>query len=427
MLNYEYYHQRAIMQPKKTFLIFYILSTLTFLPIVPYQAVVVVPVVDLIGQPIHAFYPKIATIKAYHMIPLCAGDMNRWIGCPRIHQLLYNERVEIIETRGQEVKVRICNLFYVTMKSKKEQTEYWAPRNAFMALDDLIKEGIDTRSIPDAIDFTKKTAGSSAIVTLTMPHHDSKTGIVFSAGTRFVRAKNKKTLSPDSVSAIVYDAHHKKNRTIKLPAHICFVQNDALTPAEQRAAFVSLVKQWAHMCDGFIPYVWGGCSVIHTNTGNFKEKTRKQMGKTVSYFTYKGCQQKICTGLDCTGLIARAAQIVGMPYFYKNSYTIGAYMPPLQLSQHLSTGDIVWLSGHAMVVTDVASNLMVEARSYFQGYGKVHEIELSKVFKDITTYTDLEEAFFAKRPLARMDSKGIVRLPLIKDYKLLPLASIWSI
>jgi hypothetical protein len=390
------------------------------------KAVVVVPVVNLIGQPIQPFYPNISISRAYKMIPLCAGDINRWSCCPRMHQLLYNEIVDIIETHTYEVKVRISNLFYVTINNNDYHADYWAPRNAFVLLDALTELGISRNTIPNPIDFQQKKVTTPRTITLTMPYRDIKTGFTFSAGTRFVQAKSRKNRPSDTVSVFVFDPHIKKSRTITLPTNICFVTRATMTPDMQRQAFVSIIQKWAHMPDGFIPYVWGGCSVVKTQKGTYKEKVRKQSNTLMSYFSYGEKAKKTRTGLDCTGLITRAAQIVGIPYFYKNSYTIAQHLHPLKEGKHLKMGDLIWVPGHVMVVSDLDKNLLVEARSYFQGYGKVHEIELGKVFKNINTYADLEDAFFAKKPIKRLDSNGVVRPPIFKDYKLLPLEQLWS-
>ncbi|HEV2916377.1 MAG TPA: hypothetical protein VGW78_01380 [Candidatus Babeliales bacterium] len=393
--------------------------------VIAYKAVTINPVVDLIGQSIQVFYPDLPVQKAYKKIPLCAGNLHKWISCPRLHQLLYNEVVDILENNGEQVKLRIPNLFYITMHNAQPQCEYWAPATAFIASDILQQRGIDMRIIPEPIIFEQKRIKLSPhIITLIVPYHDPKTGITFSAGTRFVRVYHEKN-KRDRITVTLYDPKHQKARIIHIPESYCFVPSTNTTKESQRALFIDILRTWSHMAEGFIPYVWGGCSIMHTQTGPFKEKTRKQVGQKVSYFSYgKKNKHKPYTGIDCSSLISRAAQIVGIPYFYKNSYTISRLMKPLQSHQHIENGDIIWMPGHVMIVSDRACNLTIEARSYFSGYGKVHEIEIGKVFKDINTYDQLEQAFFAKKPIHRMNIDGEI-LNTFTEYQLLPLAQLW--
>ena len=62
-----------------------------------------------------------------------------------------------------------------------------------------------------------------------------------------------------------------------------------------------------------------------------------------------------------------------------------------------------------MTVSDANKNLLIEARAYGHGYGKLQEIELNNVFDGIETYQDLCNEFFNKKELRRKDSKGIIR------------------
>jgi hypothetical protein len=131
------------------------------------------------------------------------------------------------------------------------------------------------------------------------------------------------------------------------------------------------------------------------------------------------------TGLDCTGLIVRAAQIVGIPYFFKNSTTIGALMRPLQPHESLHAGDIILVRGHVMIVADTKRNTLVEARGQDHGYGKVHEIPLKNVFKGMTTFDDLQTAHATQKRLIRFDSRGVER-NTFATFSLFSLASVWD-
>ena len=239
--------------------------------------------------------------------------------------------------------------------------------------------------------------------------------MTFSAGTRFAcinRAAKKARVS-------VYRFNPKRgvHETISLPKNLLYQSNNA-KPDQQRANFVQILQRWAHT-PGTIPYVWGGCSFTEAHRSNrFTTIPTKKGG----YYTRAVDQKRAPkTGFDCTGIIARAAQIVGLPYFLKNSYTIAHNLPLLKANEPLLPGDIIWIPGHVIVITDTKNNRVVEAHAYGSGYGKVHELSISRIFKDIQKFDDLEIAFRKQIPLQRLNSKGEV-FATYPQFKLLTLA-----
>ncbi len=158
----------------------------------------------------------------------------------------------------------------------------------------------------------------------------------------------------------------------------------------------------------FIPYVWGGCSYTTLCTDPyFQLKTvrskHRPHAKPRRYFEYPTCHTQPYNGFDCAGLILRAAQASGIPYFYKNTFTILQNLEPLQPEDQIANGDLIWLPAHIMIISDVEQNLCIEARHYAQGYGKVHETPIHKVFKDINNYQDLRAAHFSQNLIDRLN------------------------
>ena len=78
-----------------------------------------------------------------------------------------------------------------------------------------------------------------------------------------------------------------------------------------------------------------------------------------------------------------------------------------------------------MVISNLKTNTLIEARHYDHGYGKVHEIELGNVFNGINTYQDLLTAYRNKKSLHRKDIHGTLKqtYPL---FKILRLSSVWD-
>ena len=368
---------------------------------------VIAPVADLVGQPLGGSHPP------YQQLPWAARGSD-YAACPRVHQLLFNETLEIIEKRGDEIKIRVPNLFYQTSSSTMPQTDYWTQAANIRDLNTIIKK--EWAKIPAPISFKKPIRlNTQPIATLIAPYYDRKTKMSFSAGTRFVctpRAEKKARVA-------VYRFNPKSgvHETILLPKNLLY-QSKRTSSNQLRTNFVQILQQWAHT-PGTIPYVWGGCSFTEAHRSNqFTAISTKKGG----YYTRPGGEKRRPkTGFDCTGIIARAAQIVGLPYFLKNSYTIAHNLPLLQANEHLQAGDIIWIPGHVIAVSDIKNSLVVEAHAYGSGYGKVHELSISRIFKDIQTFDDLEIAFRKQIPLQRLNSKGTV-FARYQQFKLLTLA-----
>lgn len=387
---------------------------LTHQSIFAQRAVVIVPVADLMGEPLKS-------LEQYKDQPVCGGNLNPFIGCTRIHQLLFNEMVELLEERRGQVRVAVPNFFYVTEKDAKKRNEYWMLKENIVPLSTLERAGLSTKNLPEPITTSGKSHEKQSIVTLTMPHYDHTLQRTFSSGTRFVI--DSSNANKQNYRAFAFDPVAMQFVTILLPKQICVAQNCG-THDERIAQFVRLIRSWTILNHGAIPYVWGGTSFCTVAQTNASTEVTHQL-PPYSYYTIDGYNQIQKTGFDCTGLVARAAQICGIPYYFKNSTTVVRSLEPLKKNEALQEGDLIWVPRHIMVVGSLEKNTLLEARHYSHGYGKVQEIALSKVFKGIGTYADLQRAYFDKKPLHRMDTQGQVR-DTFAECKLLRLASVWS-
>lgn len=387
------------------------------------KALVIVPVADLIGSPIQHFYPHVSIEKGYATIPLCGGDTNPFNSCPRMHQLLFNETVTILETRGPEVRVEIPHFFYITHLSNNQQCTYWMLKKNLITFAQLEKQKIDVEKLPHTPSFKNKSMNAGNTITLTMPFSDPTTKQVFSAGTRFVieSTMDKQSLT---IIAFAYDQKSKSLKKLSIPRSIIIKQ--ATTNNQKVKQFVDLIAQWAHCQNGFIPYVWGGCSFTHTSNGTYSQKETTINNSKHSYYDLDDYTQSPKTGMDCANLIGRGAQLCGIPYYLKNSFTVANCLKPLEKNQKLERGDIIWIQGHVMVVSNIEKNLLIEARScLYDGQGKLQEIALNKVFKNVNTYKQLIDICMNKKPLYRMGKKGNVEKK-IDDCKIFTFLSVWD-
>lgn len=390
----------------------------------PVEGYITVPVADFLAQPVRVS-DKQKVMATYQQLPF---STDKSIDCPRVHQGRFNERVLILKKYNHQVCIAFPGAFYGTSEGLL-YNYYWTLEQNVASLAPLKKKGMDIfvppsptySQLPASLqtasvfllsrmpgtalfknqipDHTKVSISDQKVVTLIAPFFDRLHKITYSAGTRFVVANVKNSALYYTVH--VYNAHKNRLVQLQIPKRYCLL-NSARSTTKQRRLFVSLLKQWAHYYPP-IPYVWGGSTLL----GN----TKKQIIKA---------------GFDCAGIIWLAAYCVGIPLLLKNSTALSYYLNQLEPTSTLHIGDIIWFPGHVIVVSDLKRNLAVEARGYNHGYGKVQEIALGDLFKNITTYTDLLKAYANKTPLERLNSNKKV-VQIIREFKILDLMSAWHL
>jgi cell wall-associated NlpC family hydrolase len=361
---------------------------------------VISPVADLVG------YSLAKSHISYNNLPVASADLH---ACPRLHQLLFNEIVDIIKETDDEYHISIPHLFFITQTNKKPHCSYWVEKKHIVPLNAIKKH--EQQYIPESIDFRNNKNSNQKIITLIKPLFCKKMNITFSVGTRFVLHVEK----PSQYIAYAYDPKQKQF------IDLCMNKSYAM-PSQQKnkelalQTYAKLLKSWANM-PGYTPYIWGGCSLTtqnKTDIFSLKSQTKNYVIKDDSNI-YKH-------GFDCAGLITRAAQAAGLPYYYKNTTTLAHYLKPIQQKDKMRDGDLIWIPGHVMAIGSLKDNTVIEARHYSHGYGKLHEIPLQEIFKSIKTFEQLFDAVSKKQTLERLNKNGIV-VQKIDDTKLLSMAS----
>lgn len=360
-----------------------------------YQAVIKVPVVDCFCFSMPDDFPG---------PPVTTDDDIRKKN-PRECQLLFNEVVEVLESKGNYILVELPSSLCYHKEHNRIEREVWIVHTSVMPLSALEKKGISA-CIPPSIyfSFTSLAHCSENIVTLTMPFDDPITKQYYSAGTRFVRTAQLDT--PESYAVLVFNSQLMKEQTTWIPqssAHLYIEKS----PEELIDDFVALVQKWAHQEPEWLAYVWGGSSFVYLVDS-------KEIHPGTIY-----------CGYDCSGLIMRAAQIVGIPYYLRDSTTINHSLKPIDNNQMPRKGDIIWFRGHVMIISSVENNLLTQARGYGSGYGRLYEASLNTMFKGINTYADLMAAYKNHQPLQLLHRDGSESRE-IQEFKIFPLLQLWQ-
>ncbi len=363
---------------------------------------VVDPIADLAGNPLTGQ----STIASYKDISLCGAKPTTASCCPRIHQAIFNEQVTIIGENNEEYHVELPTVYYLV--NKKKECRYWIEKKAVKTVEQLKKENIDLNAFPRP-SFSPDRYKQVDTVILIAPWHDHVSKRTYSAGTRFVidrkiRNENDSHKKPDTIMVKLYD---RKKRVINSYIPNNLVLLDVKKPAAgKREAFIKLLRTWTENNDGYIPYVWGGTSFTGRSHAGYISEVTAPNG-SCSYYTLSDQKQNPKQGFDCSGLIARAAEIVGIPYFCKNSFAANLTLKHLTKKDTVLPGDIIWFPGHVIIISDPEKSLAIEARGYGVGFGKVHEIPVEKIFKNVKTIDDLQQMLDdPRKQITRIDRAG---------------------
>ncbi len=292
------------------------------------------PIADLLTESIKHFNLDDDTHEAYTRIPL-AWHTDKKI-CPRVHQALFNEIVTIHEETADEVHISISTVFNKTLLSDEKKCTYWMLKESIIYLNE-VEKNIDLKTIPTPIDFESGHIDDKDVTTLVCPFYDKERDVTYSAGTRFIIKEE----GNDAYYVYAYDHKHNTNTLITIPKNTC-IQTHTLTPEEKRNLFVYLVTSWAK--PHCIPFVWGGCSFAKDiELQAIKAEQTTTDGSTYECWLLATQQSTPYSGFDISGLIARSAQICGIPYFYKNSTIAALLLKKFDNNTTLQECDLVWL------------------------------------------------------------------------------------
>jgi len=386
-----------------------------------HSAVIIVPVVDLFFDRLSTYDPlkKYSIKNLYYKTPLASNESK--YGCFRSTQALFNDVVTIVEERGEEVCIDVGRVFF-DAPDRILLKNFWLHKSALKNLYELTECGIDITIFPEQITLDNpETLSDARYVTLIYPWYDPVTQKKYSAGTRFVKTDMQKNVN--TITVHIFEPRTIATKITTIPRKYCFIEKK-ISNKHRQHLYVSLLKHWITRSNKIIPYVWGGASIIDYVDDAFITTNGTFAGKPISFYERTNMKQPY-SGSDCSGLIARAAQIYGIPYFFKNTLTLARHLRPLVPGDILEEGDLLWYPGHVMIVSDIKNNLLIEAAGYPSGYGKVHMIPLHKKYAKIRTYDQLIKHYFNKKKLEILHRNGSV-MKVADTFVIYKFSSVWD-
>jgi len=354
------------------------------------KMVIIYPVVDMDTQLPSQEVQKQITAS----LPACPDTEK----CFRAYQGLYNELATCSAEQGDYVQLVYENIVYgFCQNTKKPLNTFWTQKNNVIVLDSINDKKIE-QAIPACLYAGKPT------VVLIYPWK------IFSVGTRFFHnsQQDKKDLYciqyPDYKKKIVVTTYISKHYALK--------ERSLTDESLIRLRFIKLINQLVDLVakssndTKIIPYVWGGSSFIWPEQKD-KSDFYKQDGVWRRHRNNKQ-KSKQYTGYDCSGFIMRMAKIAGVDFPWKTSWAIREKKRVLTKKDILKDGDIIWMPGHVMIVSNVKNNELIEARGYGSEFGCVHRIKVSEFFDGIDTYQNLVTAYHANKKIKYKNKNGIV-------------------
>lgn len=354
------------------------------------EAVVAVPVADLVSQQIGSdCYCASQARDKYAQIPASWQQSSK--ECLRVHQVIFNELVDVVNETDFELEVAIKNSYY----GPGDLQTLWALKENFVFCDQT-----NLAAIPAPINYQQGyIPANSRVVTLKSSFYDFITGQLYSAGTRFC------CLEVESLHAKVLINNFKTGMPAKtyIPLCFCHILYPDMTINTKKADFVDILQSWARIVQKnqkyAVPFVWGGVS--------FRSKASLINCKNVVNRP-KSAKELAYSGFDASGVILRAAQIAGLPYFYKNSTTALANLHQVAPARLPKVGDILGAAGKGfiVVVSDVENNQFIRAAGVSAGYGYVVENNLNELFLGINTYQQLVNCINFGEPITLIGVNG---------------------
>jgi len=335
-------------------------------------AVIRVPVADMLMRPASALKVE-SLVEYYGNLPIAYEGT----GLPsnRVHQMVMNEVLMNVSKEALETHGELPNAIYgIDESTGHALNEYWTMNNNIILLSELKKMGLSLDLLPRPMWLP---INDDSVLTLKLPWFDVHNQLQHSLGARFVR--NPK-LDNERYYAVRYiDFRKMAPINAMIPKDRAIIEMPKYQDGP-RKRFMALIRLWANKKrTGLIPYVLGGSSFL----GGYPDECGALLedilvAQTRMSIWTRSKKTSTESGLDCSELIWRAAQMVGISFYYKNTAMMKKHLSPIGVNEQIHEGDILWVPGHVAIIDDLKNGSIIEASGYANGYGDVHRVSLNE-------------------------------------------------
>lgn len=370
----------------------------------------------------------------------------------RIAQVLFNDLLESIEINEKEeiiedyIKIKCKKYYYFDNKIGSLNNEYWINKKHLQSLDDYflnkysntdvvysdsdikIKKQKDNKEIYRYEDlYNEKNKGVLIRTIYLEGKYEDKYYKFFLPGTEFEFFESKKY---SNKFVVFYNDFRDRTKKIEIDKDAVILYSEYKQYKNNinlmRKLFLKLLYSWIKQANAkgkIMPYVWGGTSIGIPLDLNFICDISLNNGDI--FYGWKDKLDGTPIGCDCSGLICCASQIIGFPFYLRNSTTQRKYLFNIKKGESILEGDILWIPGHVFIL-DPENDCCIESSGYSKGDKGLGVKLLSERFEDIFSTKDLENKYFNNRePLILIDKFGDKKK--IVDYEILSLSSCYLV
>ncbi len=325
--------------------------------------------------------------------------------CYRAHQGLYGEIVELVKECDwdeNQLFISIPNIIYgFSPFTNQGYSTFYTYKKHLVPLNQLSDDAL--KAIPCSEYAEKPT------IVLTYPWNN------FSIGTRFTHVSENDTENSFGVAYIDFENDFIVFNTVPRENAIQEIKLD--TKSKQKL-FVEIINNLINKVaqtetTNIIPCIFGGSSFIEPY-------------KNSDFYQNDGvwcCNEKndpYC-GYDSSEFLMRMTKIAGIDFPWKTTAAIGCSLKTFDSQDTLQEGDILWVQGLAMIVSNLERNEIITCRSHSSGYGCVHRVKLSDCLHDIATFDQLLNLYYTNNNTLQFKNKDGSVAEKIYDFKFLKL------
>lgn len=381
----------------------------------PVKAIIKQPVIDMIVQ-----LPEGENKNfVFENIPASADPKN----CLRVHQGLFNEKLNIFEKDGvpeQEgdfVKGYYDDIFYgYDANTQKLLNAFWLYKSCVAFLEQE-KLGEIFSALPSGEYALEPT------IFLTWPFLSKELQVTLSVGTRLKRICEKDRFGVDGkvieYAVLIPDYENYKIIIDYVPVEFARQEIKYQDKNEARKVFVEIVNELVDRIEKSgqeLQYVLGGSSFVKLQEPQKYYQRKEGSG----IWEIEGNEGKMYCGYDCSEFVMRMAKMAGIKFPYKNTGMMEKNLKKFDEESALEDGDLIWVRGHIMIISNIEKNEVIESRGYQSGFGRLQRIKLNELFDGIEKYVQLIGTYLNKKQISILDRQGKVAREY-SEFKLLKL------